>query len=293
MAKRAGVVMTLLWVAVAGLGISVRGSAELEVPLRFVRGGELIRVLDRAALSEGCALRRVAVERDPYYEKRKSFLGCPLARVIELGFGTPLEELTEEHFFLRARDGYTKPAPGVRLAEPGAFLAFADLDASGEPTDWEPIGRRQVDPGPFYLVWTGVGQNDIHRYPWPYQLVSIEIAPFESRHPHTVPRTAPLDSPAWAGFEIFQTECVACHAINGEGGTVGPELNVPRSIVEYRPAEQIKAYIRDPQSFRYTTMPSHLHLPPPALDALVAYFGVMQSLKHDPLAKRVAGEDAQ
>ena len=94
--------------------------------------------------------------------------------------------------------------------------------------------------------------------------------------------TAPADSPARQGFSIFQRECVSCHAINGEGGKVGPELNVPRSIVEYRPVEQIRAYVKNPQSFRYTTMPPHPHLTDADLDALVAYFRAMSALKHDP-----------
>ena len=63
---------------------------------------------------------------------------------------------------------------------------------------------------------------------------------------------------------------------------MGPELNVPRSIVEYRPAEQIRAFIRDPESFRYTSMPAHRHLSDAQLDALLAYFQAMKSRKHDP-----------
>ena len=57
---------------------------------------------------------------------------------------------------------------------------------------------------------------------------------------------------------------------------------MPRSIVEYRPAEQIKAYVRDPASFRYTSMPPHPGLSDADLDALVAYFAAMKDRKHDP-----------
>jgi cytochrome c1 len=63
---------------------------------------------------------------------------------------------------------------------------------------------------------------------------------------------------------------------------VGPDLNVPRSIVEYRPEGQIKAFVRNPQSFRYTTMPAHEHLADEELDHLVAYFRYMSRHKVDP-----------
>ncbi len=42
------------------------------------------------------------------------------------------------------------------------------------------------------------------------------------------------------------------------------------------------AYVKNPQSFRYTTMPPHPHLTDADLDALVAYFRAMSALKHDP-----------
>ena len=127
---------------------------------------------------------------DPYYAKAKTYLACPLACVLELGFGKPVAAYRGENFFLRARDGYVKPASGERLAEPGGWLAFADAEQPGA-TGWEPIDRRQVDPGPYYLVWSGPDQGDPHRHPWPYQLVAIEIAPFEARYPHTLPTGEP------------------------------------------------------------------------------------------------------
>ena len=111
---------------------------------------------------------------------------------------------------------------------------------------------------------------------------TLSLASIDTLYPHVAPRTAPPKSAAWAGFSIFRNDCIACHAINGEGGTIGPDLNVPQSIVEYRPAEQIKAYVRDPGTFRYTSMPSHPHLSNADLDNLIAYFTVMKTLKHDP-----------
>jgi mono/diheme cytochrome c family protein len=264
-------------------GAAPGAAAAEDAALRFERDGALVGAIPVDELRAACGARPVEVREDPYYGRAKRFLACPLREVLALGFGAPPQPGSDEDFFFRARDGYVKLTSAARLAEPGGYLAFADADRTrGDDPGWEPIDRRQVSPAPLYVVWTGPGQNDPHLYPWPYQLAAIEIAPFASRFPRTVPRQAEPGAAAWRGFAVFRRECIACHAINGEGGKVGPELNVPRSIVEYRPARQIKAYVRNPQAFRYTTMPAHLHLSDAELDGLVAYFRAMKDAKHDP-----------
>jgi mono/diheme cytochrome c family protein len=276
------------WILALCLLAAPSAAEETAAPvLRFARDGQTVRRLGLDKLRAQCAPRVVQVD-DPYYAAPKRFHACPLGEVLALGLGEPPGALGDRNVFLRARDGYVRPAAASQLAEPGAYLAFGDAALEPDPAApprWEPIDRRQLDPGPFYLVWTGEGKSDPHRYPWPYQLVSIELAPFESEYPHTVPRTAPPGSPARAGFALFRSECIMCHAINGEGGKVGPDLNVPMSIVEYRPEEKIRAYVRDPERFRYTSMPAHPHFDEGDLDALIAYFETMKTLKHDPRAE--------
>ena len=291
MIARAPARLTVLLLAAlalaVGLGTSPPGPA---ATLAFVRDGAPVRTLDLDALRRVCGARRIELD-DPYYGRKVAFLACPLGAVLAQGFGALPDRDPAANYFLRAHDGYVKPASGERLLEAGGWLAFADADltpstdagATGPLTPrFAPIDRRQLDPAPFYLVWTGAAQRDPHRYPWPYQLVSIEAAPFEREFPHTAPTGAPEGAAAWRGFALFRTECIACHSVNGEGGKIGPDLNVPRSIVEYRPVDQIKAYVRDPQSFRYTSMPAHAHLSDADLDALVAYFEAMRTRKHEP-----------
>jgi mono/diheme cytochrome c family protein len=273
------------------VGAAARAGAAADTTLSFVRDGTVVKTVDRPALERACGAVTIALD-DPYYARRKRYRACPLAAVLTLGFGSLADAAHEgDDVFFRARDGYVKPASLARVREAGGFLAFADADRMrGDDAGWEPIDRRQVDPGPYYVVWQKPSQRDANGYPWPYQLAAIEIASYDKRYPHTAPAGLPSDAPAWAGFTIFRSECVACHAVNGEGGTIGPDLNVPQSVVEYRPEEQLKAYIRNPAAFRYTSMPSHEHLTAADLDALIAYFRAMRDRKHDPKTARAPAE---
>jgi mono/diheme cytochrome c family protein len=247
--------------------------------IEFRVEGRPVRSLSLRALREAIA-PEVFTNCDGYYLRDKRFRALPIERVLALGFqGENLGPLDARPFVLRAIDGYTVPLQGTRLLEGGAYLAFADDE---HPDRWEPIGPRRSDPAPFYLVWKQRSQCNLETHPRPWQLAVIEVARFEAAFPHTVPTGEAESSPAYRGFSTFARECVRCHAINREGGRVGPELNVPRSIVEYRPIEQIRAYIRNPLSFRYGAMPPHPHLTEQDLDDLVAYFTAMRDRKFDP-----------
>jgi mono/diheme cytochrome c family protein len=251
--------------------------------LRFTRAGAEPRSVGAAALRAACPVVTVEVD-DPYYEKKKRFLAWPLACVLQQGSGALGPDFAQQEVLLRALDGYTRASEGAVLLEPGGHVAFADADRPDGGFD--PIDYRQADPAPFYVIWKGPGERDVVRYPWPYQLAEIEVVRVEDRFPHAVPPGAEAGSAAARGFALFRRSCLQCHAINGDGGRVGPELNVPRSIVEYRPEAQIRAFVRDPQSFRYTQMPANPHLSEADLDALLAYFRHMSAYKFDPKETR-------
>lgn len=261
--------------------------------LRFVAEDQSVRVIELDALRSSCGEQTVVVE-DPYYHREKRFIACPIRAVLEMGFDLDASTLARRSFLLRALDGYTKPAAGAVLLGEGGYIAFADAELSDPHAipfvpRFEPIDRRQVDPAPFYMVWTGVDADAAHEKPWPYQLATIEIASFERAFARAAPSGLPPDDPGWRGFERFVSECIACHSVNGQGGKVGPELNVPRSIVEYRDPQQLMAFIRDPESFRHTSMPSHLHLKQRDLEDLIAYFRAMSERKDDPGAREDEG----
>lgn len=280
-ARSTGALLAAILLA-AGVLTGERAAASGREPaLLFRSGEEAPRRVPLAELRERCGERTVELY-DPGYGERKRYRACPLAAVLERGFGEGREALAGAHFFLHAADGYVKPAEGETLLAEGGYLAFAEAGAEGEARPFAPLGPRRIDPGPAYVVWTGLSPGERPERPWPWQLRAVERAGFEARYPHVLPRGEPRGSAAWRGLALFRRDCIACHSLNGEGGTVGPDLNVPRSIVEYRPESQIRAYVRNPAAFRYGSMPPNPQLSESELDDLLAYLRAMRKRKHDP-----------
>ncbi len=250
--------------------------------LQFFAKGKLVRALTKETLRTTLAVETFSIADHEYDDKKKTWRAVPLKPVLEAGFAGAVDDLEGQQYVLRCLDGYTVPLDGKRLLEDGGYVALADAEVAG----WELVGPRQVNPSPYFVVWKKPEQQNGDAYPRPYQLVAIEIATFETTFPHLLPEGEKEGSPAFHGFQLFREQCIRCHAINQEGGKVGPDLNVPQSVVEYRPEKQIKAYISDPRTFRYGDMPAHPHFKEPDLDALVAYFKLMSRHKHDPSAPK-------
>jgi mono/diheme cytochrome c family protein len=224
------------------------------------------------------------VARDPAYEGRaKRYTGFGLDTLLALAGVRPGGD---QVLYFVASDGYR-----ATMAEPvgGAgvrgVVAFADLDA---PAGWEPVkhGSRSVSPAPFYLVWSG-GDSAALRRPWPYQLARIEVVDPRSKFGRIYPTGVASDDPVARGFRAFAIEshggdqCVACHALNRQGGSVGPELNVPRNITEYRDDATLRAFIRNARSFRAgSAMPSFEgKLTDGEIDDILAYLRWMRGHK--------------
>lgn len=212
---------------------------------------------------------------DPYYERTKRYRALPLRAVLEAGLSELGPELADAEWILRASDGYAVILSGRVLLEEGAHLAIEDLEVPG----WEPIGPKRANPGPFYLVWSKPEQQDVKTHPRPWQLASVEVKTSGTSYPHTVPTGA--DESAQRGYAIFRAQCLRCHMVNREGGAVGPELNVPMSVVEYRDAAYLRSFIRNPWRYRYGAMPP-MALTDAELDDVLAYLHAMRARKHDP-----------
>ncbi|MEL6543037.1 MAG: cytochrome c [Myxococcota bacterium] len=245
------------------------GDPQLDAALEMVQGDRRNQVLVRELLPTA---QTIEVE-DPNHHRTKRYLAVPLLPVLLSGLELTEEQLAKKTLIFEALDGYASPAPGDVVRQKGAWLAIDDLDGAG----WVSIGEKKASPGPLYVVWAGE-KRDPKVYPWPWALARVRVASIAEEYADASPGENASEL-VRQGHTLFLNQCVRCHAINRAGGRLGPELNVPQSIVEYRPEEQIRAYIRNPLTFRYGNMPANPHLGEEDLDALLAYFRVMKDRK--------------
>jgi len=250
---------------------SISSRSEEENPsLKFLQSGELTKESSLSELKDKLKIHEIKFF-DPMYEKKKSYKGFALRDVLQLGFGVELSNPAYTDVAFEALDGYVSVSTISKLKESGGYIVFSDLDFE----NWEPVRIKQVNPGPYYLVWTGLNQTTANEYPWPWQLTSIDLIKFEDQYPTVFPKDASTDSSAYKGYEIFKGRCVRCHSMNQQGGKIGPDLNAPQSIVSYRSKFMIKELIKHPSKYRYTHMPDHPDLSNQDLDDLISYFKYM------------------
>jgi mono/diheme cytochrome c family protein len=210
---------------------------------------------------------------DPVYKRKQRYEGFWLRDVLkDLGRGGHPE--TDVYVRFRCKDGYVPMMPLARAMAAKGLIAIRDANAP-EGEDWQPLPEAGTSStlAPSYLVWVSPPGGP-EEYPWPYQMVAIELVSSSDA-------LAGLDpGGSKAGRELFVTHCLKCHAINGVGGTFGPELNFPCSVTEYWNPRLLSRFIANPGSVRAATkMPSFDSLPKKDIQVIVEYLQSMASHK--------------
>ncbi len=210
---------------------------------------------------------------DPVYKRKQRYQGFWLRDLLEhLSRGGQPE--SEVYVRFRCKDGYLPLMPLIRALGGKGLLAIRDA-AAPQGEDWQrlPGSAPPATPAPGYLVWLSPA-GDPEEYPWPYQITAIELVSSSDA-------LAGLDATgSKAGHELFVTHCLKCHAINGVGGTFGPELNSPCSVTEYWNLRLLSRFIANAGSVRAgTRMPSFDSLPEKDVQVIVSYLQSMASHK--------------
>ncbi|MCA9581791.1 MAG: cytochrome c [Myxococcales bacterium] len=226
---------------------------------------------------------------DPYEDKVLAFTAVPAVPVLDRILGDRWRTAGEVEFL--CRDGYRASVPSSRFQKHQAFFALGRGGRHPFTLD-KPVGGTPVttDLRPLYLVWANLDDSVVRAeadFGWPYQIVGITAVDVSAKYDRIAPPEG-AGAEAERGFVAFRRWCARCHALDGVGGTVGPELNQPVSVTTYLRPEWLHRWIVDPLSVRRgTPMPG---LPKDIPDRertardIVAYLGAVAPAE-DPTPK--------
>lgn len=218
----------------------------------------------------------VAITKDPVYHKAKKYKAVNASLLIQNEIDLTKIDPKNTKIVFECSDGYKPEMPLELFLNANPYLAHQDVDAP-KGTKWEPIIKdgNEMNAEPFYIVYTSVSEKDT-RYKWPYNLVKIYLEPLNKSTLELYPlKNRKLET----GYTLFKNQCLTCHSINGIGGTMGPELNYPRSVTEYWKEKELVDYIVNPASFRYKVKMPTLGITKQQSQEIVDYLKYMSENK--------------
>lgn len=219
----------------------------------------------------------ITVSDDPVYHCVKHYNAFSLPQLLKTYTSVKNLESDKYQIVFECEDGYKPMMSLDTFLSVQSFIAVSDVDAPKGKL-WTDIIKdgHLMKAAPFYLIYEGVSAKDTN-FKWPYNLIRIRLVPDIENSALLYPKD---DRKAQTGFELFTKQCITCHAINKIGGTMGPELNYPKSVTEYWKEQQLKSFIQDPASFRNgVKMPKITDLKPKEIDEIIVYLNYMREHK--------------
>lgn len=218
----------------------------------------------------------LTVVDDPVYHKNKRYKAVNAVYLLQNETGFSKIDIQNTKIVFECIDGYKPEMPLELFLKAKPYIAFQDMDAPNG-VKWETISKNgnPMNAAPFYLVYPSISPRD-NRYKWPYNLIKIKLEPLDNTKEALFPKN---DKKVESGYELFQKQCITCHALNGIGGTMGPELNYPKSVTEYWIEKQLVQYIIDPTAFRHNVKMPKLGITKKESQEIVDYLKYMSEYK--------------
>jgi mono/diheme cytochrome c family protein len=248
--------------------------AEPTQPVLTITAGAVTNHFTAAELLSRADLATLQIPPNVDYKVSLTLQAVPL---LDLLAAFPLEGF--DRLEASATDGFVAQIPLalIEAGKRGGSVAWIAVENPNHP--WPKLPGKDASAGPFYLIWQNPERSHVSNEQWPYMLEKLAAAQSPKlRWPQlTVDAALPADAPARRGEEVFVTQCIPCHQLNGGGASdIGPDLGQPMGATDYLTEAGLRALVRDPKSVRtwpQQQMPAFplSVLPDTDLDALIAY----------------------
>ncbi len=214
----------------------------------------------------------ITVAYDRVFKRTKKYEAIPLKPYLEKLITTQNLDTSNTEIIFLCKDGYNPSLSLSKVMKDEPYLAIKDLEAT-EGNNWMDTLKGKWSP--FYLVWPN-HLVETKGYAWPYGLKYLQFKASDEAYKAAMP----IDKKQLAGFELYKKNCMKCHSVNKVGGVMGPEFNIPKNITEYWQTKDIKAFVKNPYSYRYNSkMPPVTNLKDEELDVLINYLVYMKAYK--------------
>ena len=227
----------------------------------------LISIDLMALKAEQLGKPQAVVVNDQVFKTVKTYMAYDFKKLLFAYLKTDTMDVAQYEIVFVCGDGYRPTMKMEKLQKGAPYLAFRDMDA--KQGNWLEHGSTQF--APYYIVWTDVPFND-HSWSMPYGLVKVEIKKADDK-------LIPKDSSVMMGYTLFRDRCNRCHQINGIGGDMGTELNYPKSVTEYWKEADLKAFIKQPKSYRQNAKMPDMGSTDAEITAIVDYLKYMAQHK--------------
>jgi mono/diheme cytochrome c family protein len=222
--------------------------AEPAQPVLTITAGVDTKHFTVGELLSRADLTRLEIPPNVDYKFSLTVKAVPL---LDLLAAIPLEGF--DRLEASATDGFVAQIPLalIEAGKSGGSVAWIAVEDPNHP--WPKLPGKNASAGPFYLVWQYPGRSRVSSEQWPYMLERLTaVQSPELRWPQLkVDAALTEDPPARRGEEVFVTQCLPCHRLNGGGASdIGPDLGQPMAATDYLTEAGIRALVRDPKSVR-------------------------------------------
>lgn len=248
--------------------------AERGQPILSIAAGAVTHQFTAAELLTRTDLASVQIPPHVGYDVSLTVEAVPL---LDLLSAFPLEGF--DRLEARAIDGFVAQISLalIEAGKSGGSVAWIAIENPNHP--WPKLPGKDASAGPFYLVWQYPERSRLSSEQWPYMLEKLTaVQSPELRWPQLkVDAALPADAQARRGEDVFATQCLPCHRLNGGGGSeIGPDLGRPMAATDYMTDAGIRALVRDPKSVRTWPQQQMPAFPPTVmpdteLNSLIAY----------------------